>query len=68
MVITQIKVTDENGVEHVVEGKGWFRVRSQHYRTGKDMKPANPELHVEAHITLATKEERDQISDVLQST
>lgn len=54
MVITKLVVTDEKGVEHVVEGKGWFRIRSQNYTRTKDTppKPAPTELHAEAHITL----------------
>jgi len=52
MVIKKLTVVDENDVEHVVEGSGWFRVRSQNYSRTKDNKPAPTEKHVEVHITL----------------
>lgn len=71
MVITEIRVKDENGVEHLVEGKGWLRVRSQNYNLTKGEQPpqvADREIHVEAHITLTTPEERGQLSDKLISS
>lgn len=58
MVITKMVVTDESGVEHVVEGNGWFRARNQNYKG----KPT--ELSCDAHILLtgdAIKEASDAI-------